>query len=168
MTKSTRSATILMLSLGMLLLAGTSRAQTRPPIVEQLAKTYGLDSFGQLDAIRYTFNLELPDLKVNLSRTWTWEPKTGQVTYESKDKDGKPVKVTYHRSQLNSAQRQLLVYFPIPCLLGHQRHCDSQGHAKIAAGKGFGEAGVGEISSGGWRLHAGRYVGSFPRVGWSS
>jgi len=103
MTKSTRSATILMLSLGMLLLAGTSRAQTRPPIVEQLAKTYGLDSFGQLDAIRYTFNLELPALKVSLSRTWTWEPKTGQVTYEAKDKDGKPVKVTYLRSQLNSA-----------------------------------------------------------------
>jgi len=103
MTKSTRSATILVLSLGMLLLAGTSRAQTRPPIVEQLAKTYGLDSFGQLDAIRYTFNLELPDLKVNLSRTWTWEPKTGQVTYESKDKDGKPVKVSYARSQISSA-----------------------------------------------------------------
>jgi hypothetical protein len=103
MTKSTRSATILMLSLGVLLLAGTSRAQTRPPIVDELAKTYGLDSFGQLDAIRYTFNLELPDLKVNLSRTWTWEPKTGQVTYESKDKDGKPVKVSYVRSQISSA-----------------------------------------------------------------
>jgi hypothetical protein len=103
MTKSTRSATILMLSLGVLLLAGTSRAQTRPAIVEQLAKTYGLDSFGQLDAVRYTFNLELPALKVSLSRTWTWEPKTGQVTYETKDKDGKPVKVTYNRNQLGGA-----------------------------------------------------------------
>src|SRR6266436_2898904 len=69
MTKSTRSATILMLSLGVLLLAGTSRAQTRPAIVEQLAKTYGLDSFGQLDAIRYTFNLELPDVKVSYVRS---------------------------------------------------------------------------------------------------
>jgi hypothetical protein len=103
MTKSTRSATILMLSLGVLLLVGTSWAQTRPPVVEQLAKAYGLDSFGQLDAIRYTFNLELPELRVNLSRTWTWEPKTGHVTYESKDKDGKPVKVSYDRSQISSA-----------------------------------------------------------------
>ena len=103
MTKSTRSATILMLSLGVLLLAGTSRAQTRPAILEQLAKTYGLDSYGQLDAIRYTFNLELPALKVSLSRTWTWEPKTGQVTYETTDKDGKPVKVSYNRNQLSSA-----------------------------------------------------------------
>jgi hypothetical protein len=103
MTKSTRSVTILMLSLGVLLLAGTSLAQTRPPEVEQLAKTYGLDSYGQIDAVRYTFNLELPALKVTLSRTWTWEPKTGQVTYESKDKDGKPVKVSYNRNQLSSA-----------------------------------------------------------------
>jgi hypothetical protein len=103
MTKSTRSVTIFLLSLGVLLLAGTSKAQTRPPIVEQLAKTYGLDSYGQIDAVRYTFNLELPALKVSLSRTWTWEPKTGQVTYEAKDKDGKPVKVSYNRSQLNNA-----------------------------------------------------------------
>jgi hypothetical protein len=103
MTKLSRSMTICSLFLGVVVLGATSEAQTRPPIAEKLAKTYGLDSFGQLDAIRYTFNLELPDLKVNLSRTWTWEPKTGQVTYESKDKDGKPVKVTYVRSQVNSA-----------------------------------------------------------------
>jgi hypothetical protein len=103
MKKLRRSMTIGYLFLGVLLLASTSRAQTRPPEVEQLAKTYGLDSYGQIEAVRYTFNLDLPALKVNLSRTWTWEPKTGQVAYESKDKDGKPVKVTYNRSQLNSA-----------------------------------------------------------------
>ena len=103
MAKSTRSATILILSLGVLLLAGTSRAQTRSSDVEELAKTYGLDSWGQIDAVRYTFNLDIPALKLTLSRTWTWEPKTGNVTYEAKDKDGKPVKVTYNRSQLNSA-----------------------------------------------------------------
>ena len=99
MTKLRRSITIS----GMLVLASTSGAQTRPPIVEQLAKTYGIDSYGQIDAVRYTFNLELPALKVSLSRTWTWEPKTGQVTYETKDKEGKPVKVSYVRSQINSA-----------------------------------------------------------------
>jgi hypothetical protein len=87
----------------LLLLASTSQAQTRPPIVEKLAKTYGLDSYGQIDAIRYTFNLQLTALNLNLSRSWEWEPKTGKVTYESKDKDGKPVKVTYVRSQVNSA-----------------------------------------------------------------
>lgn len=103
MTKLRCSMTIRYLLLGMLLVAGTARAQTRPPVVEQLAKTYGLDSYGQIDAVRYTFNLDLPALKLTLSRTWTWEIKTGQVTYETKDKDGKSVKVTYNRNQLNSS-----------------------------------------------------------------
>src|SRR5262249_60833739 len=90
MTKWARSITILSLIFGTLIFAGSSLAQTRPPLVEQLAKTYGLDSYGQIDAIRYTFNLDLPALKVKLARTWTWEPKTGKVTYEGPGKDGKP------------------------------------------------------------------------------
>jgi hypothetical protein len=98
---SCRNAAIRVLPiLGVMVLAVTSWAQQRPPIVEQMAKTYGLDSFGQIEAIRYTFNLSFPG--VTLSRTWTWEPKTGQVTYEAKDKSGKPVKVNYLRSQLSS------------------------------------------------------------------
>src|SRR5215469_12326809 len=98
-----RSTTIRCLSFGALILATSWAALTRPPIAEQLAKTYGLDSFGQIDEMRYTFNLQLPALNVNLSRSWDWEPKTGKVSYEGKDKDGKPVKVTYNRSQLASA-----------------------------------------------------------------
>ena len=103
MTKLGRSMTICWLFFEVLLLAGATRAQTRPAIVDQLAKTYGLDSYGQVEAIRYTFNIQLPALKLDLSRSWEWEPKTGKVSYEGKDKDGKPVKVTYLRSQLNTA-----------------------------------------------------------------
>jgi hypothetical protein len=99
--RNTRRLTIMGLLLcGVLVLAATSWAQKRPPILEQVAKTYGLDSFGQIDAIRYTFNLQFPG--VNLSRTWVWEPKTNKVSYEGKDKDGKQVKATYVRSQLSS------------------------------------------------------------------
>ena len=87
-------------SMLLLLLPATSWAQQRPPIAEQMAKTYGLDSFGQIEGIRYTFNAELPG--VELSRTWEWNPKTDTVSYEGKDKEGKPVKVTYQRSQLSS------------------------------------------------------------------
>ena len=66
-----------LLALGILLiLPATAGAQQRPPIVEKLAKTYGLDSFGQIEAIRYTFNVQLPGR--DLSRSWTWEPKTDQ------------------------------------------------------------------------------------------
>src|ERR1700758_227202 len=101
MTKLVRSIAICCLFLGVI--AANSRAQTHPPIVEQLAKTYGLDSWGQVDAVRYTFSIQIPALKLSLSHAWTWEPKTGNVTFETKDKDGKPGKVTYNRSQLASA-----------------------------------------------------------------
>jgi hypothetical protein len=94
-----RLTPIRFLVFGVLILAATSWAQTRPPIAEQIAKTYGLDSFGQIEAIRYTFNAQFPG--VNVSRSWVWQPKTGQISYEGKDKDGKPVKVTYVQSQLN-------------------------------------------------------------------
>jgi len=103
MTNSLRISVIGLLAFTALLSPAIAGAQQRPPIVEQLAKTYGLDSYAQVDAVRYTFNLDIPAFKLTLSRTWTWEPKTGQVTYDSKDKDGKPVKVSYNRNQLSSA-----------------------------------------------------------------
>lgn len=87
--------------LGMLGFASTSLAQSRPPILEKVAKAYGLDGFDQVEAIRYTWNGEIPGL-FKLSRKWEWEPKTGKVSFEGTDKDGKPVKVTYLRSELNS------------------------------------------------------------------
>ena len=79
-----------------LALAPIAAAQTRPPILEQIAKTYGLDSYGQIEAIRYSFNLDIPGLK--LAGSWEWEPKTGKVSYRGKDKNGKPVNVTYIRN----------------------------------------------------------------------
>jgi hypothetical protein len=92
---------IRLLAFGMLLVfPATSRAQQSPPIVDQVAKTYGIDSFGQIETIRYTWNVESPRGKV--PRTWEWSPKTDTVSYDGKDKDGKPVKVRYQRSQLSS------------------------------------------------------------------
>jgi len=82
-------------------LAASSWAQQRPPILDQIAKTYGLDSYGQIEAIRYTWNGEIPGI-FKLAHMWEWEPKTGKVSYEGTDKDGKPVKVTYMRSELSS------------------------------------------------------------------
>jgi len=75
-------------------------AQQLPPLAEQMAQTYGLKSFNQVEGIRYTFNLNLPGL--TRSETWEWDPKTNTVTYEGKDKNGKPVEISYQRSQLGS------------------------------------------------------------------
>ena len=46
MTKLGRLTTICCLFFGVLVLAPNSWAQQRPPILEQIAKTYGVDSFG--------------------------------------------------------------------------------------------------------------------------
>jgi hypothetical protein len=56
MTMLSRIGEIRLSILGMLLaLPATSGAQL-PPIAKQMAETYGLDSFGQVEAIRYTVN----------------------------------------------------------------------------------------------------------------
>jgi len=101
--KNLRVSVIRLLAFAALLFPGAvwAQAQNRPPDVEKLAKTYGLDSWDKIEAVRYTFDLAIPDLKLVVARTWTWEPKTGKVSYEGKDKDGKPVTATYVRYQPN-------------------------------------------------------------------
>jgi hypothetical protein len=171
------TAVRLLLVFGVLVLAATSWAQQRPPIVEKLAKTYGLDSFGQIDAIRYTFNVQFPGR--NISQTWIWEPKTGQVTFEGKDKSGKPVKVTYLRSQLSSQSAEVKedidpsfingnywLIFPFHVYWDTSATVTDEGMQKLPLGKGSADKVVVKYSSGGytpgdtWTL----YVGTDGRV----
>jgi len=91
---------------GMVVLAATSWAQQRDPIIDKIAKTYGIDSYDKIEAIRYTWNVDIPGL-FKASHKWEWEPKTGKISFESTDKDGKPVKVAYDSSQLNSQPDQV-------------------------------------------------------------
>jgi len=108
MTKLDHSKTIAFVVFVLLVFVVTSCSERRSATqekpaqinAEQIAKTYGLDSFGQVEAIRYIWNAQFG--AVNLSHSWEWHPKTDQVSYEGKDKDGKPVKVTYVRSELDS------------------------------------------------------------------
>ena len=93
---------IRLLAFGLLLVfPPASRAQQSLSIAEQIAKTYGLDSFGQIEAIRYTWNGEFPGGH-KVSNKWEWSPKSDMVSYEGKDKEGNPVKVAYQHSQLSS------------------------------------------------------------------
>jgi hypothetical protein len=102
MTSSSRLNMIRLMAftLPVLVLAGTCGAQTLPPAAEQMAKTYGLDSWKQIEKLRYTFNIDAGELK--LARSWEWNPSTDQISYQGKDKGGKPVTATYERSQLDS------------------------------------------------------------------
>jgi hypothetical protein len=168
-----------LLAIAMLLLAATSWAQ-KPPIVEKLAKAYGLDSWGQIEAIRYTFNIDLPALKLKASRTWTWEPKADRVTYEGKDKAGNPVKVTYVRSQVNSqpdnvkkeidpgfTNDQYWLVFPFHAYWDSGANVEDTGMRKLPLGKGSARrvvvkypSDVGYTPGDTWEL----YLGSDSRV----
>jgi len=101
-----RSSTIICVILGVLSLVASSRAQERAPIIEDIAKAYGLDSYDQITALRYTWSGEIPGL-FKVSHKWEWEPKTGKVSYAGTDKDGKPVNVTYDSSQLGTQSDQV-------------------------------------------------------------
>jgi hypothetical protein len=178
MTKLGRSTTIGCLFFGVLVLAATSWAQTRPRIAEQIAKTYGLDSFEKIEAIRFTFNAQLPG--VNVSRSWVWQPKTGQVSYEGKDNDGKPVKVTYVQSQLNGEPAnvkdeidpnflndQYNLLFPLHVYWDSSADVQDMGRQKLPLGKGLAKRVVVKYPSEGgytpgdtWEL----YLGSDNRV----
>ena len=179
MTNSRVSRALCLLPiLAVLLLAAASLAQQRPPIIEKIAKTYGLDSFGQIEAIRYTFNVDSPGL--NLARSWTWEPKTDQVTYEGKDKSGKPVKVTYLRSQLGSQPADVKadtdpsflndnywLLLPIHFFWDANATVEDAGMQKLPQGTGSAEKVVVKYPSGGgysqgdtWEL----YVGNDGRI----
>jgi len=84
MTKASRVSLIGLVSVGVLVLPAAVSAQQRPPIADQIAQAYGFGSFAQVDAIRYTFTLD-GGPKLKLHRTWIWEPKKDQITFEGKD-----------------------------------------------------------------------------------
>lgn len=104
--RNARLMSIAALASVLLVPVANSWAQERAPILENIAKTYGLDSWDKVEAIRYTWSADIPGLG-KLSHTWEWEPKTGKVTFAGKDKDGKPVKVSYDSSQLASQSDQV-------------------------------------------------------------
>jgi len=144
MTKSCRLI-IGIVGLAMLALAAPSFAQNRPPILTEIAKTYGLDSWDKVDAIRYTWNGEITGL-FKASRKWEWEPKTGKVTFEGKDKDGKPVNVTYIRSEINDDTKKQTdagftndnywLLFPLHAYWDTSANVSNEGMKKLPVGAG--------------------------------
>ncbi|MBV8485072.1 MAG: hypothetical protein JO077_19665 [Verrucomicrobia bacterium] len=94
-----------------LLFAATARAADMPLAAEEMAKTYGLDSWDQIEGLRYTWNAELPGAvkpfdggagTITISHKWEWDPKSGTITFEGKDMNGQPLKVTYKRSDAST------------------------------------------------------------------
>jgi hypothetical protein len=154
MTNGNRVPVVYLLALEVLGLTAISCSQQRSPaaaerpaIAVQLAKTYGLDSFAQVEGIRYTWNGELFGL--HLSHIWEWHPKTGTVSYQGKDKEGKPINVTYQRSQLSSESAMVKdeiepsfvndnywLLFPLHAYWDSSANVEDKGMQKLPLGEG--------------------------------
>src|SRR5215469_8106435 len=102
---------LLVLSALALTFAASARAGEVPPAAQEMAKTFGLDSWDQIEGLRYTWNAELPGATkpfdggagtITISHKWEWDPKTGTITFEGKDMNGQPLKVTYNRSDMST------------------------------------------------------------------
>ena len=100
--RNTRRFSVLGLLLcGMMALGPNSWAQDRSPMLDQVAKNFGVDSWDKVEAVRYTWNADITGL-FKAAHKWEWEPKTNKVTFDGTDKDGKPVHVSYVRTELGS------------------------------------------------------------------
>ncbi|HYB11614.1 MAG TPA: hypothetical protein VEJ16_18300 [Alphaproteobacteria bacterium] len=178
MTKLNGLDAIRLVAFGALLvLPATSWAQQRPPILDQVAKTYGIDSFGQVEGIRFTFSAALPAF--NVYRSWEWNTKTDTVSFDGKDKEGKPLKVTYQRSQLGSqsdvvktqvdpafVNDQFWLLLPLFIAWNGSPSVTDEGMQKLPSGKGSAQRVVVKYPSEGyspgdtWEL----YVGADKRI----
>ncbi|PWT78473.1 MAG: hypothetical protein C5B58_15235 [Acidobacteria bacterium] len=179
-----RFLTFTVLTLVLAASCGQQGAPQRPPAAEQMAKTYGLDSFGQVEGIRYTWNAEFPGSvkpfdggagTIKFSQVWEWAPKTDTVSYEGPDNEGKPIKVTYQRSQLSSqsdavknqvdpafVNDQYWLLFPLHAIWDRSATVTDDGPQKLPSGEGSAQRVVVKYSSEGgytpgdtWELYLG-------------
>jgi len=91
-----RPGMLMVASLTLAIMGGCAGQQRFDSPRDQLADAYGLINFAQVEELRYTFNVQLPDRVI--SRAWSWEPKKDRVTFRGTTAQGGAV--SYDRSTL--------------------------------------------------------------------
>lgn len=92
-----------LVSLGVIVANGTS---AEDEVRLRIANAYGLSSWGQVQELKFTFNVDRG--KDHIKRSWLWDVKKNAVTFEGSAKDGKPVKRTYARTDMKAASTEIV------------------------------------------------------------
>jgi len=111
---------------------------------QKVAEAYGVQNFGQIEQIKYTFNVQLGDK--NVSRSWAWQPKTDEVTFTA-GSNNQPI--TYSRKKISAASGDDLkkidgwfvndnywLLFPIHMAWDNQAKVDDVGRKDLPMGGG--------------------------------
>ncbi|MCI0480378.1 MAG: hypothetical protein L0213_02175 [Candidatus Dadabacteria bacterium] len=69
-----------------------------PSIGEKIAQAYRVSGFGEIEELKFTFNVKKGETAA--SRSWVWLPKEDKVTYLGDGKTDKPV--SYDRKDLSA------------------------------------------------------------------
>lgn len=79
--------------------AGPRAEKTPPPdtLASRIARRYGLDAFGRIEALHYVFRLRAGERKVD--REWTWYPRRDSVEYRGPGPDGKAIQKAFSYSR---------------------------------------------------------------------
>ena len=72
-------------------------------IAEKIARTYGVEGFGKIEQIEFTFNAIVGDKEI--SREWLWLPKEDKVAYLGNSETNQPL--SYNRDNVTSASESI-------------------------------------------------------------
>lgn len=124
--------------------AGQNQYNQGKDIGSQIANTYGVKDFNQIERIRYTFNVKIGSKFIQ--RAWEWEPAADRVTLQAGNQQTETV--TYRRDNPNDLSADLKkvdawfindrywLLFPLHLVWDTQATIDDKGEADLPIGTG--------------------------------
>jgi hypothetical protein len=85
----------------MVIFGGSIMADPARELAKEVAEASGLSRWQQVEKIKFTFHVQLPDQV--LQRTWAWNPKSGEVVQYGNDGPA----LSWKRSELASASAEI-------------------------------------------------------------
>ena len=93
---------VFLLTVSMAACAGPNKERGRTTR-QHIAESYGLQYFGEVEKIQYTFNVKIGEKQIK--RFWIWEPHFDRVTFKGMDYQEA---ITYDRSEMVSTESNKL------------------------------------------------------------